>query len=251
MKTFFALCALALTLSLQLGAIRPVSAQEAELSATEILQKSLVTYGELKLYRGTCAVTSEKISTFGNNAPQHRVTNANATFNFTRGERLSVKGENILGNRFEALSTPDKTWVESGVAGADGAPMTERQKEDARVILPGLEDTELFDQVTGALFSLTEGAASVMPSLLMGDSPSNPLRRPPGATRLPDQNILGNDCYVVHHDFAAAGVATTFWVDKRTFLLRRMQKEQSMKILDPPMAGSSIILFIFVNDRAK
>ena len=251
MKSFFVLCALALTLSLQLAGVRPASAQDAELSATEILQKSLQTYSEIQNYRGTCAVTSEKISTFGDNAPQHRVVNANATFNFKRGERLSVKGQNILGNRFEALSTPDKTWFESGEAGANGAPMTDRQKEDARVILPSLADTELFDQVTSALFSLTEGAASVVPSLLMGDSPSNPLRRPPGATLLADQKILGDDCYVVRHDFAAAGVVTTFWVDKQTFLLRRMQQEQNMKFQGQPIVGASIILFIFINDAVK
>ena len=251
MKLFFVLCALALTLSLEFAGVRPASAQGAELSATEILQKSLKTYGELQTYRGTCAVTNEQISAFGNGKPQHIVTNARATFNFKRGERLSIQGQNILGNQFEALSTLDKTWIESPTGAPGGVQMSPQQREDARQTFGGLEDSENFDQVTSALFSLTQGAASVVPTLLMGDSPGNPLRRPPGATLLPDQKILGDDCYVVRHDFVAMGVVTTFWVDKQTFLLRRMQQEQNMKFQGQPIASDSINLFIFINDEAK
>lgn len=251
MKPFFALCALALFLSWPLAIIRPASAQATELSATEILQKSLKTYGELQSYRGTCAVTNEQVSALGGGKPQHHVTNARATFDFQRGERLSIKGQNILGNRFEALSTPDKTWIESTLNMTNGALMSEQERKDARKILPSLQDAERFGEVTDALFSLTNGAASVVPTLLMGDSPRNPLRRSFDATLLPAQKILGDDCYVVRHNFANLGLVTTFWVDKQTFLLRRMQEEKSARNQGGAMSLDSINLTIFINDEAK
>lgn len=251
MKHFFALCALALTLSLQLVAVRPANAQDTELTATEILQKSLKTYAELKTYRGTCAVINEQVSALTGGKPQHHVSYARAAFDFQRNQRLSVKGQNVLGNRFEALATPDKTWIESPIGSINGAPMSEQQRKEARRFFGGLADSELFGKVTDALFSLTQGAASVVPTLLMGDSPANPLRRSFGATLLPSQKIVGDDCYVVRHNFADMGLITTFWVDKQTFLLRRMQEEHSGPFPSQPFPFNSLNLTIFINDEAK
>ena len=245
MKHLFSLCALALMLSLQLVGARGASAQE--LSAPEILQKSLQTYAQLPSYRGTCAVTNEQISQFGEGAPQHHVFNAQATFSFERGQQLSIRGRNILGNRFAARSTPGEVWVELGASPTDGAQPP--AAENARHVFAGLDDSEIAGKISDELFGLTQGAASIVPTMLAGDSPANPLRRSVGATLLPAQTIVGDECYVVR--FAISDGVTTFWVDKRTFLLRRMQEERNAQTLDKIKLGGSMNIYVFVNDTAK
>ena len=228
----FALPALlALTL-----AFRPAVAAPQALSAQQVLDAAAQKYAGFSQYQGACSILLEGESAIDGGAPQQIVGSANSIVTFERGESLDVTGSNNFGGTFEAVSTPDLTTI--SVTGADASPVWKLTKRTV-IFQKDKLDKATTDQFLAGLMGVSGGGGATLPALLMGDNSLNPLRAKSEIALQPERNLGTTPCYIVTETDNARKSVTTLWIEKDSFLLRRIQSEIG-PTTTPAMTGAQL-----------
>ena len=253
------------------GAFAPVAwAQDAaplvapaELSASQILTKSRQTYAAFSVYKGTCSVVTDALIAVEDAEPMQNVSSASAKIEFARGERLAVEGVDMGGSAFKALWTPDETWLEvMAHRGAGIGPGPEDKTE--RKIIKGTPDFAAQDALLASMSGFTGGTGSKIPNALMPDKfdLGNPFTKLGEAKLLNSKQLGAKICYVVQVTTPELNRVDTYWIERNSFLLRRMTEEIGEQRYDDipefegkPMpilrVGYSLNQFVFATTEAK
>ena len=225
--TFFLLAASALT-TLDFTA----HAQNAPLTATQILEKSRATYAAFGVYQGDCSVVSDAEFEVEGQAPAHELSGASAHIEFERGAQLSIRGFDSEGLPFRAFSSPKETWLETTETAADAGQFPPRNKAERH----NYKDDDVLsarEAMLGGATGVTHGAASTIPAALLGQIWSSPFPSPKTNAELRESVKLGDaKCYVVVASSPALNSVRTYWIEENTFLLRRLQDEQGAATYD-------------------
>ncbi len=254
---------LALSLFARPSAAQPL--QPAELSASDVLEKSRQTYAAFKTYKGTCSVVTDVVLAVGDGEPTQEVSSAVASFEFERRKRLSVQGVDAGGQPFKAQWTPSETWLEMMSRRGEGTALLKEAKfkreiiEDDGVLSP---QVALFASMSG----FTRGVGSDIPAALMtttGDyftvfATSNKET----VEFLPAQQLGVVPCYIVQVTTPESDIVRTFWIEQKSFLLRRLTREMGEQIYDdtPKIDGVkepvmrvaySLSQYVFATSEAK
>ena len=198
----------------------------AELSAAQVLEKSRRTYAGFTTYKGICSVVSDALFAVGDAEPTQDIFSASAQIEFERGERLSVQGVDMVGSPFKALWTPGETWLESMPHKGEGiGPGAEDKTE--REIIKDEPDSSAQNSLLASMSGFTGGTGSTIPNALMPDrfDLGNPFSSLGTAKLLPARNLGIVPCYVIEQTVPTLNSVTTYWIEQKTFLLRRMTEE--------------------------
>lgn len=194
---------------------RPAVAAPQTLSAQQVLDVAAQKYAGFTQYQGTCSILVDGEASIEGEPAQHTVSSANSTVTFERGQSLKVTGSTGFGGTFEALSTPTSTTIT--VSGAGDKKLTLFQK----ATLDKAETDEFLAGLTG----ISVGGGATLPAMLLSDSSLNPLRAAGVAALLSMQNLGTTSCYIVTKNNEENKVVRTFWIEKDSFLLRRLEIE--------------------------
>ena len=227
----------------------------AAMSAKQILAESRRVYAGLPSYKGTCSVVSDVVYAVGDDAPTQEVSSATARIEFVRGERLSVEGVDASGDPFKALWTPGGAYIEGAKRGGAAGEMERTDYKD--------DELSAVQGMVAGLTGMTGTAGSLVPAALLDNIWSNPF--PGGKDQLqllPARNLGSVPCYVVQATSPRSNSVTTYWIEQKTFLLRRMTEEQGEQRYDdmPARKGVkqpimrlaySLDQFVFATTEAK
>ena len=243
-----------------------VAAIAAPMTAAQILEKSRQTYAAFTTYKGSCSVVSDAVFAQGDAAPTQNVSSASAFIEFERGARLSVTGVDMTGKPFRAQWTPSETWLEHIRDTSDGVPAKPLRTEfkDRRI---GPNDASVYRAVDGMMAGLsgfTGGTGSAIPNALMPDrfDLANPFSSLGSAKLLPARNLGNVPCYVIEQTVPELNSVATYWIEQKTFLLRRKTEEQGEQRYDdsPVVNGKALPImrvayslkqYIFATTEAK
>ena len=212
------------------AATSAVAALGEPLTAAQILEKSRQTYAGFSSYKGSCSVVSDSLIAQGDNAPVQNVESASAQFEFVRGKRLSIEGTYMGGSPFKAQWTPSETWLESVIRrGPDDS-----KGETKREIIKGDNVLQPEEALLASLSGVTGNTGSSIPNALMPDQfdLDNPFTLLGEAKLLPPRNLGTVPCYVIEQTVPELNSVTTYWIEQKTFLLRRLTEEQGEQIYD-------------------
>ena len=234
----------------------------AELSAAQILTKSRQTYAALSVYRGACSVVRDVVIAVGDGEPTQNVSSASATIDFARGERLTIAGVDMGGNPFKAQWTPRESWIEQyraadkGAIAEKGAPARRNYRDEPNY--------RAVDGMMAGLSGFTGGVGSAIPNALMPDrfDLGNPLLQLGTAKLLAPRQLGTKLCYVVQVTIAELNRVDTYWIERDSFLLRRLTEEVGEQRFDdlPKINGEplptyrvaySLSQFVFATTQAK
>ena len=206
-----------------------VAAPASTMTAAQILEKSRRTYAAFSSYKGSCSVVSDVVFAQGNAAPTQNVSSASAQIEFVRDKYLSVEGVDAGGSPFKALWKPGAAYIEQVKRGATIAAPGEIVRTDYK----DEEGENTSDSMIAGLTGFTGAAGSTIPAALQNDSWSNPFPVPKSQLELLPARNLGNvACYVVKATDSKLNSVTTYWIEQKTFLLRRLTEEQGEQIYD-------------------
>jgi len=201
----------------------------AEMSGTQLLQKSAAAYAALRSYAGTTQVRSEVQV-----GPTKVAQSATAAVRFQRPGQIRIEGKDATGRPYSIVSDGRVTW---------SAPTSRTNPASQK--LPNVE------MAIVGLTGIAIGAPATVPAALMNLRWGNPFTHRVGSRRLPDERIAGHDCYKVLH--TDANTTRTYWIDRGTLLLRRMKEEQNARQLSALGRGaaltSHVVLYSFTIDR--
>ena len=248
------------------GAAAPISrAQDASplfapawLSASQVLEKSRQTYAGFSSYKGSCSAVSDALIAVGDAEPMQNVSSASATIEFVRGERLAVEGVDMGGSPFKALWTPGQAYIEQVKRGDTIGAAGEVKRTDYKN-----DDIPAFDAMLGGLTGFTGTTGSLLPAALLDNIWSNPFPNPKSQLRqLPARNLGTVPCYVIEATAPELNRVTTYWIERKTFLLRRITEELGEQRFDdmPEVNGVkepimrlaySLNQFVFATTEAK
>ena len=203
-----------LALSLTLVA-RPAVAAPQTLTAQQVLDAAAQKYAGFSQYQGTCSILIDGESAIEGEPSQHLVSSANSVVDFERDKSLKVTGDSGFGGKFEALSTPASTTIT--VNGAGDKKMTLFQKDT----LNKAETDEFLAGLTG----VSGGGGATLPAMLLSDNTLNPLHAKGVVALLPTRSLGTTPCYIVTKTDAENKSVRTFWIEKDSFLLRRLEIE--------------------------
>lgn len=224
MNKLFSLAVPAL-LALSLSVVsRPATAQPQTLSAQQVLDAAAQKYAGFSQYKGTCSILLEGESAMAGGPAQQIVGSANSTVEFERGKSLEVKGTNNFGGTFEALSTPASTTISATTDGGAAAPAWKLVKRTVLFQKDRL-DKATTGQFLGGLMGVSGGGGAALPALLMDDNSLNAFRAKGEVALQPMQNLGTTPCYIVTKTDQEHKSLTTMWIEKDSFLLRRLQTE--------------------------
>ena len=206
------------------------AAVTAPMTAAQILEKSRQTYAGFSSYKGSCSVVSDGVFAQGDEAPTQNVSSASAQIEFARGQRLSVEGVDMGGSPFKAQWTPRETWLEQVVG---RGPDNSKPGETKREIIKADDGLQPIEALLGGLSGFTGGVGSTIPAALQDHIWSNPFPGPKSQLKLLPSRNLGNvACYVIEATAPELNRVTTYWIEQKTFLLRRMTEEQGERRFD-------------------
>lgn len=195
---------------------RPVVAQTKPLTAAEVLEAAAQKYANFKQFQGTTSILVDGESSVEGEPPSHLVASANSRVDFVRAQSLEVTGDSGFVGTFEAFSTPASTTIE--VVGKDG--------KKTPLFVKAALDREGTAEFMGGLTGVSGGGGATLPALLLSkDGDLNPLRPTGVLALLPERNLGLTPCYVVTRTDAEIRSASTFWIEKDSFLLRRLEIE--------------------------
>ncbi len=239
---------------------------DAPLSAAQILEKSRQTYAAFTSYKGSCSVVSDTVFAQGDGAPVQGVTSASALVEFEREKSLSVTGVDMSGKPFRAQWTPDETWLEHVRDTTDGVPAPSRRTDfkDRRLNPNDAGVYRAVDAMMAGLSGFTGGTGSAIPNALMPDrfDLANPFSSLGSAKLLPSRNLGNVPCYVIEQTVPELNSVTTYWIEQKTFLLRRKTEEQGEQRYDdsPVVDGKTLPImrvaytlnqYVFATTQAK
>ena len=195
---------------------RPAVAQPTTLSAQEVLDASAQKYAGFARYEGTCSTLLDGESSADGDAPLHLVSSANSVTVFERDKSLEITGDNGFGGKFEAYSTLTSTTIE--VFGENGKKVTLFEQT--------APDTNASVEFLAGLTGISGGGGATLAALLLSkDEDLNPLRAKGIVALLPVRNLGTKTCYIVTKTDEENKKVETFWIEKDSFLLRRLEVE--------------------------
>ena len=235
----------------------------AELTASQILEKSRQTYAGFSVYKGTCSVVTDAVLAVGDGEPMQSVYGASAKIEFERGERLAIEGVDMGGNPIKALWTPQQAWIEMVVYDKD-APTPTPTGKTKRKIIEGNEVLKPIDSMLASLSGVTGGTGAKILNALVPDrfDLGNPFTRLGTAKLLAPKQLGTKICYVVQVTTAELNRVDTYWIERDSFLLRRLTEEIGEQRFDdmPEIEGAkmpmiriaySLSQFVFATSEAK
>jgi RNA polymerase sigma factor (sigma-70 family) len=173
------------------------------LTAAQIIDRCREAYGALQSYQGTTMGTTQGVTGLPVGPSEYHTS---ADIQFVRPGQIRAEGLDMSGHSF--------AYVADGAAAYDKNLVTKDVWQKA-------QSTEMvIARVTG----IAQSSATTIPALLLGIASVNPLA--PAKTFAPEvgeEDVDGHHCYLVTSSLVAAAVTTSrsFWVDEKTFLLRR------------------------------
>ena len=208
------------------AATSDVAAVAAPMSAAQILEKSRQTYAAFSSYKGSCSAVSDVLIAVGDAAPVQNVSSASAQIEFVRDKYLSLDGVDMGGSPFKALWTPGAAYIEQVRPGATIAAAGTLVRTDYKD-KQGATNERAVDSMVAGLTGFTGTAASMIPAALRDDFWSNPFPNPKSQLALlPARDLGATPCYVVVATDAQLNSVNTYWIEQKTFLLRRLTQEQ-------------------------
>lgn len=191
--------------SLLLGFTSLASAQPTPVTpGQQVLLACANTYKSLQEFKGSAIVISQS-SIDG----AISLDNANADFNFARGQHFDISGYDSSHDAYSISSTPQKTTTK-------WEPFGKEEIETARDVPAAVAS---FTGVAGL-------APSTVPALLLGTAYKYPFDTTAEATLKPSETFGGHLCFVVRQKTVKRPGNDTYWIDAKTFLLRGMREEQ-------------------------
>jgi hypothetical protein len=215
-------------LALALAAPR---AAAAPLTGPQILQKSAAAYAALPAYVG--AATVQSAVTAGR---QKIAQTATAVIQFQRPDKIRIEGKDVTGQPYRIVSDGREVW---------SAPTSRTN--------PGWQK---MPNVQAAIIGMTgpaAGAPATLPALLLSMPWGNPFPRVDGSRRGPDVKIDGHACFQVVR--ADPSTMRSYWIDRQSFLLRRMKEEQNARQLSALSRAaalhSRVVVYSFRFDQTR
>jgi len=183
----------------------PPAAVTPESDGAAILEKSARAYALLNSYVGTTTVRG--IAQFAEGRLDQTAT---ARIVFTRPAKIRIEGKDASEHPYAIVSDGVDTWTSWKI-----------RNEGAFEKAPSLE------MAIAALTGVAQGAPTTIPGALLRLAWGNPLV-PGGEARSDGQEAVGGSaCYKVTQRSRVG--KTTFWVDAKSFLLRRMKEEHTQE----------------------
>lgn len=181
-------------------------ADEAEpnnLTAQAVLVRMAKAYADCKSYRDTGVVKTEFVSASGRMMEEKPFKTA-----LVRPDRF----------RFEYTESP---------AGRVLRYIVWRKGKDVQTwwdVRPGIEKLESLSLALAGATGVSSGAAHTIPALLLGNEVGGlKLSDLKAANRIEDAKLEEVECFRVEGEHG--GAPTTLWIDKATFLVRRIDSE--------------------------
>ena len=178
----------------------------AELSAQAILARLASTYSRCKSYRDKGVVRIVYLESGGRRVEERPFRTA-----FVRPDRF----------RFE--------YQETGLLGAKRRYIVWRLGSHVQTwwdVRPGIEEKASLGSALGAATGVSGGSSHAIPALLMpGEVEGRRLTDMTDVKRLADAEAAGASCFRVEGTYA--NLPRTVWVDKKTFLVRRIDFEDT------------------------
>ncbi|MGC8784722.1 MAG: LolA family protein [Armatimonadota bacterium] len=177
------------------------------LTAEEIIQRCVRTYGSVRSFTGR-ALVSSSVTMPGQPKAQMR---AEARIAFVRPGKLRVDGVTSLGGRdntYLVVSDGKRSWLKAS-------------------FLPKVEETTDVSMHIAAVTGVGLQAPTTLPALLIGQSWGYPFMGTPRL--LGRERVQGVECYKIRIESPVT--QTTVWIDTGQFLLRRMHQKHDMKAL--------------------
>ena len=182
------------------------------LTPAQIIAHSRQAYGALRSYQGTTSATGQSVTADGKTGTFH--TSANILF--ARPGKIRAEGKDSGGNPF--------AYVSDGVTTAEqiASKRVWKKAENAEMAIAG---------ATG----IAQDAATTVPALLLGTNWGDPFV-PEYGSEVREDSVDGHPCYVVTNSLGTATNALTgyFWIDEKTFLLRRYVQDSDSQEFEIP-----------------
>ena len=192
-----------------------VQAPGKTLTAAQIAARCRAAYAALKSYRGTSTVTSRSMAVADGKTSEYHTS---ADIQFVRPGRIHVEGADMSGHPF--------AYVSDGTATAE-------QDSTNKGVWKTLPSAEL---AIASFTGTAQNAATTVPALLLGTNWGNPFT-PGFDPEVREDAVDGHPCYVVTNSLVTdtLALAGLFWIDEKTFLLRR-------HVFDTQTAATSVVI---------
>lgn len=199
------------------------------LTPAQIVERCRQAYDAIQSYQGTTAVTTESIIGASGTTRQYH---ASASIRFVRPGKIRVEGTDISGRPFAYVSD-----------GATTAEQNAATKGDWKE-LQSTKDAQSAERAIASATGIGSSAATTIPTLLLGvQMPGNPFA--PAQEFNPEvreDTVDGQPCYLVttHHRTAKNVTTQSFWIDEKTFLLRRNVSDYDTSAWTVILAGKPL-----------
>ncbi len=205
--------------TLKLGHVLQQTTGEA-LTPTQIIAHSRQAYGALQSYQGTTSVSGQSVTAEGKTATHH----TSAKILFARPGKIRAEGKDSGGNPFAYVS--------------DGVTMAEQIA--SKGVWKKVENAEM--AIAGAT-GIAQNAATTVPALLLGTNWGDPFV-PEYGLEVREDDVDGHPCYVVTNSLGTAtdSLMGYFWIDEKTFLLRRYVQDSDSQAQTLEIAGQSRVV---------
>lgn len=209
-----------------------VAAPVTTMTAAQIIEKSRQTYAGFTSYKGSCSVVSDAVIAVGDGAPTQNVSSASAQIEFERDKRLFIEGVDSGGSPFRAQWTPGEAYIEQVRRGDTIAAAGEIARTDYQDEGRDPNESAVGSMIAG-LTGFTATAGSLLPAALQDDIWSNPFPLEKSQLELlPSRNLGTVACYVVQATLPKLNRVTTYYIEQKTFLLRRMSEDMGEQTYD-------------------
>ena len=205
--------------TLKLGHVLQQTTGEA-LTPTQIIAHSRKAYGALQSYQGTTSVSGQSVTAEGKTATYH----TSAKILFARPGKIRAEGKDSGGNPF--------AYVSDGV--------TTAEQIASKGVWKKVENAEM--AIAGAT-GIAQNAATTVPALLLGTNWGDPFV-PEYGLEVREDDVDGHPCYVVTNSLGTAtdSLMGYFWIDEKTFLLRRYVQDSDSQAQTLEIAGQSRVV---------
>ncbi len=195
-----------------------VQAPGKTVTSAQIATHNRQAYAGLESYQGTSTVVTQ--ARIGTDPTPHEY-HSSANIQFVRPGKIHVEGKDASGQSFAYISDGTLT-AEQNIAGKGAWKKA--------------SSTEL---AIAAVTGIAQNAATTIPALLLGTNWGNPFT--PGFDPIVrEDSIEWHPCYIVTSSLKTSTAALTgaFWIDEKTFLLRRYVSDSSIAATSFVIAGN-------------
>ncbi len=162
-------------------AAEPDAKCAADLTATQIIDKSRAAYAALQSYRGFSVVASD-MAMQSKDVNFQDAEGSTTRIEFKRGQYLRLSGVDSKGKKFRGLVSPTENWME-----------LERQADEEgnikREIVQGIPDFSAREYIAASLHGISIGTASLVPDALFAEEEESNVMFP----KLTDVKLQGSE----------------------------------------------------------